>query len=77
MSTVAIKVIPRSKTPCLGEFDVEPDVAALVAERKFERWSSYKEMRAISSIVQDLTGMPLDAFQLGDGFCVRAVRQSE
>ena len=77
MSTVAIKTIPRSKAPCLGYLDVEDDVAALIAERKIERWSSYKEMRAVSSIVSDLTGMPLDAFKLGDGFHVRAVGQRE
>ena len=34
-------------------------------------------MRAVSSIVSGLTGMPLDAFKLGDGFHVRAAGQRE
>ena len=49
----------------------------MIAARRVERWSSYKEMRAVSSIVSDLTGMPLDDFKLGDGFHVRAVQRGE
>ena len=77
VSTVSIKIIPRSKLPCLGRIEVEPDVAVMIGDRKIERWSSYKEMRAISSIVNDLTGMPLDSFKLGDAFCLRALKQGE
>lgn len=77
VSTVSIKIIPRSKLSCLGRVEVEPDVAAMIGDRKIERWSSYKEMRAISSIVNDLTGMPLDSFKSGNAFCLRALKQGE
>ena len=77
VSTVMLKTIPRAKQPTLGAFEVTEDVGALIAQRKVERWSCYKEMRAMSSIVEDLTTLPLSTFQLGDGFKVRAVEENE
>ena len=63
--------------PTLGTIDVEDDVAVLIADRKNERWSSYKEVRAVCNIVKDHTRMPIDSFKLGDEFHVRAVQPGE
>ncbi len=54
-------------------------LAAIALGRKQERWASYKEMRAISSQLSDLTKhrMSIDSFRLPDGFTVRRVQQGE
>ena len=51
-----IKIIHRGKTCIPHGVEMSDELAAIVAARKAQRWASYKELRALSDIISDLTG---------------------
>ena len=73
----AIKVVPKGKHLVPHQVPMEQSVAETVAQKKFERWAGYKEIRALSSMVHDLTGFPLDDYKLGSSFVVRRLQNRE
>eukprot|EP00959_Pyramimonas_sp_CCMP1952_P211892 4434029-Pyramimonas_sp.AAC.1 len=55
-----------------------PDVRELVISRKHERWAAYKEGRALSSMISDLTEAGgLESFGLPPEFIVRELEPGE
>ena len=51
-----IKIIPKGKHIAVNEFPMTDGFAALVLQRKQERWAAFKELRAISAQLHALSG---------------------
>ena len=54
-ATACVKVIPRCKHIALDELAMTDRFAAVVIERRQQRWAAFKEVRAISSQISDVT----------------------
>ena len=51
-----IKIVPKGKHIAVDEFPMTEKFAALCIQRKQERWAAFKELRATSAQLNDLTG---------------------
>ena len=73
------KIIPRGKTCIPHGVEMSDELAAIVAARKAQRWASYKEIRALSDILSDLTGYEgcIATLVLQNDWIVRPVASDE
>ena len=72
-----IKRIPAGKIVRPDEVSMYEEIEVMAAVRKCERWAAYKELRAISDILRDVTRYPIPCFKLGADFVVRAANKDE
>ena len=74
-----VQIVPRGKHISVNEIPMSDGFAAIVLQRRQERWASFKEMRALSAQLSDITRqrMSLDSFCLPDGVIARCVRVGE
>ena len=72
-----IKAIPPNKHIGLQEIRMTEEVKEIVAARRQTRWAAYKEGRALSSMVKDITGEALETFVLPGSWVVRPISQGE
>eukprot|EP00959_Pyramimonas_sp_CCMP1952_P132747 2775594-Pyramimonas_sp.AAC.1 len=73
-----IKVIPPNKQICAREIRMTPDVREIVIGRRQERWAAYKEGRALSSMISDITQAGgLESFCVPPQWVVRDIEPGE
>ena len=51
-----IKIVPKGRHIAINEFPMSDTFAATVLQRRQERWAAFKELRATSAQLKDLTG---------------------